>query len=319
MNLLAIDIGYGDIKVVYGDDHGNIYKKFKLSSIIGFVGHSDIITDSRQYLYKDKYYYVGEDALALESNRIIDITSYNNLEYFAPLFLVHVINMLNENPDKIITGLSKAQIGNSGHFKNALSEFVVNGYTYKYDISVLPQGVPSKLTIEKYGINYPEINTEFLDKSSYICIDVGFNTLDVFQCVNGRTSANLAEGLEGEGIMKLASQLQTIISSESRFNRTITLKEAKEILDTNTYSLRGTKYDLTKEIESIKVKYLEYLKTLIEQRYGKVIDKMDAIYLVGGGSIIFKNMSDGFFRVPTSSNEFYNALGFYLRYCKGNK
>ena len=318
MKILSIDVGYGDVKCIYGDSSGNITKKFKVPSVVGLVGHNDIVTDNRQYLYKDKYYYVGEDALALESNRIIDVLDYNNLEYFAPLFLIHIISIVNEMPDKIVTGLSKAQIGNSGHFKKAISDFVVNGYNYKFtDVNVLPQGVPSKLTIEKYGCDYPKLNTEFLDKTSYICVDIGFNTLDTFQAINGVTSANLAEGIEGLGVMTLADEVKKIIANDNRFNRTITLKEAKDVLDTKTYTLRGKHYDLSNEILQLKKQYLKRINEVIESRYGTIIDKMYAIYLIGGGSYLFKELDDGFYRVPKAENEFYNAIGFYLRYCKG--
>lgn len=320
-NILAIDVGFGDIKSVYGDSLGNITHKFKIPTIVGIVDKSDIVQDDRIYTYKDKCYYVGEDALALESNRIIDITDYNKLEYFAPLIVHHICNMICKRPDtitpnRVVTGLSKAQIGNAEYFKNAISCYVVNGVEYKFDIvNVLPQGVPSKLTLEKFGIDYPNINTDFMDTSTYVAIDIGFNTLDTFVVINGKASASLAEGVEGYGIMKIANKVKSLIAEDKRFNRTITLKEAKDILDTNTYQLRGVKYNLSSELDKLKSDYLESLRDIIEKRYGSVIDKMDNIYLIGGGSIIFRNIKDPFFKVPKADNEYYNAIGFYLRYC----
>ena len=311
----------GDTKIIYGDSAGNITHKFKIPTIVGVVGKSEVVQDNRIYDYKDKSYYVGEDALSLESSRIIDIMDYSRLEFYAPLIVHHICNMICKRPDtitpnRVVTGLSKAQIGNAAYFQEAVAKYSVNGVEYKFEnVNVLPQGVPSKLTLEKYGCNYPELNTDFMDTGTYVCIDIGFNTLDTFVVINGKASASLAEGIEGYGIMRIANKVKSLIANDNSYNRTITLKEAKNILDTKTYQLRGVKYNLANEIDELKKEYLDSIKDIIEQRYGTVIDKMDNIYLIGGGSVIFRDNKDPFFKVPKTENEFYNAIGFYLRYC----
>ena len=314
--ILAIDIGYGDTKVVYGDDTGNIIKKFKIPTLIGIVGNNtSIVKDDKIIAYAGNSYYVGEDVYSLESSRIIDINDYSHLEFFAPIICHYVCTLIKDRPDIVVTGLSKAQLENSGHFQKKLESYEVNGQTYEFNkVVVLPQGVPSKLTIEKYGINYPKSNTDYHDKSSYLCIDVGFNTLDLFQVINGETSANLAEGIEQHGIVKLAQKVKSLVATDERFNRTISLKEAKHILDSNSYKLRGATYDLTEECSRIKSEYLADLTKLVESKYGTILDNMDAFYLIGGGSIIFRDMNDSFIKVPAAENEFYNVLGFFLRF-----
>lgn len=314
--ILAVDVGYGSTKVVYGDTNGIIFKKFKIPTVVGIVGnHQSIVKDDRVLQYKDGMYYVGEDAYALESNKIIDILDYDHLEYFAPLIIYHITKILGEAPDRIVTGLSKTQVGQSGHIQKCIESFEVNNIPVHFkEVNVLPQGVPSKLTLEKYGINYPQINTEFLDKTSYIAVDIGFNTLDLFQSINGKASAHLAEGIEGWGVMKVASEVKKLIAEDKRFNRTITLKEAMLILDSGNYQLRGVNYDLSAELRVLKEQYLEKIKELVETRYGTVLDKMNSFYLLGGGSVFFRELNDNFIKVPYAENEFYNAIGFYLRY-----
>lgn len=310
MNILSIDEGYGDVKIAYGNE-SEVTKLFKFPSVLCRTSKNPMIQDNRIYEYKGNFYYIGEDALVLESSKIIDIATYDKLEYFAPLFLHYAIKLIGETPDIIVTGLSKAQIQNSKYFEDALKEFTVDDTVHKYNqIYILPQGAGSKLAIDKYDDNFPTPNKLFTSNKSYIAIDIGFNTLDLFQVLNGKTSSNLFEGIENQGIIKLAYKVRERIKTD--FGKDLSLKECKQILDTNEYKLRGKASDFTVFNEKIKMEYLSELNQLAEEKYGKILDKMDYFYLLGGGSYIFANMRDKYYKVPHKSNEFYNALGFYL-------
>jgi len=118
--ILGSDIGFGDVKVTLGTSDGRIIKQFKFTSAIGITKRNEYVNDSRIYDFKEHSYYVGEDALHLPSENMIDITDYKNLEYYAPLFLYSTIKQLNVRPDIIVSGLSEAQIQNSGHFQEGL-------------------------------------------------------------------------------------------------------------------------------------------------------------------------------------------------------
>lgn len=309
--VLGFDLGYGDVKICLMMENGDILKIFKFPSMIGITKKNEFVNDSRIYEYKDYAYYVGENAMHLPSESLIDITSYKNLEYYAPLFLYHTIKLLGETPDVIITGLSKAQINNSGHFKEALMQFTVNSedFTFK-DVFVLPQGAGSKLTIDKFGGNFPQEQTEFMGNTSFVGVDIGFNTLDLFLVTDGKTSPNLFEGIEKEGVMKIATKVA--IKVKELHGRNISLQEAKEIIDTGVYKLRGASHPFKEYIDEVKMTYLKELFNLIEEKYGKILDKSDFIFLSGGGSTIFKSTDDGFVKVPKSKHEFYNSMGFSL-------
>lgn len=308
--ILGIDIGFGDVKVIFGTSDNEIIKHFKIPSMIGITERNTHICDTRIYDYKEHSYYVGKDAEYLPSENLIDITEYKNLEYYSPLFLNKVLDIIDETPDIIVTGLSKAQIENSGHFKDALKKFQVNNINMNFeDIYVLPQGAGSKLAIDKYGNNFPNIQNEF-SKTTYVGCDIGFSTLDMFLVTDGKTSPNLFEGIEKEGLMKIAIKIAKKV--KELHNRQITLHEAKNIIDTGIYKLRGQKHDFSTFIQNTKKEYLKELLELIEIRYGKIIDKCDFISLSGGGSTIFKSTDDGFIRVPKSNHEYYNAIGFWL-------
>jgi hypothetical protein len=309
--LLGIDIGYGDVKVTFGTSEGHIEKQFKFPSTIGITKRNEHIQDSRIYDFRDHSYYVGENALHLPSENLIDITDYKNLEYYAPVFLYHAIKMIGAEPDIIVSGLSKAQIENSGHFKEGLMNFEVNGKTFQYnEVLILPQGAGSKLCIDKYGDNFPHHQQEFTGDTTFVGCDIGFNTLDMFLVTDGKTSPNLFEGIEREGVMKIATQVAKKV--KELHGRQITLHEAKEIIDTNIYKLRGQKHPFKEYVEEVKKSYLKELLILIESKYGKILDKCDFLALSGGGSTIFKDSEDRFIRVPKAKHEYYNSIGFYL-------
>lgn len=309
--ILGIDIGYGDTKCVVLTNDGEFRNQFKFPTMVGITKRNAHIKDKRIYDYKSHSYYVGNDANYLPSKNLIDITEYKNLEYYAPLFLHKAIETIGEIPDIVVTGLSKAQIENSGHFKTALQNFTVNEKSYKFDkLFVLPQGAGSKLAIDKYGMNFPHEQTEFAGATNFVGCDIGFQTLDLYMVTDGKTSPNLFEGIEKEGVMKIAIKVAKKIKEVH--NREITLQEGKNIIDTGVYKLRGQKYDMSSFVTEIKKSYLKELLEMIENRYGNILDKCDFIALSGGGSTIFKSQDDGFIRVPKSNHEFMNSLGFGL-------
>lgn len=309
--ILGIDIGFGDVKVTWGTEDGNILKQFKFPSSIGITKRNENVNDTRIYDYKDHAYYVGENTGHVPSENLIDITDYANLEYYAPLFFYHALEQIEDTPDIVVTGLSKAQIQNSGHFQEALKHFVVNAKDFEFSsVFVLPQGAGSKITIDKYGAHFPREQDEFLGATTFVGCDIGFNTLDMFLVTNGKTSPSLFEGIEKEGVMKIA----TLVAKKVKelYGRQIGLHEAKEVIDSGTYKLRGNSHSFKEYIDEIKNEYLKGLLGLIETKYGKILDKCDFISVSGGGAAIFKSTDDGFIRIPHSHHEYYNSIGFYL-------
>jgi hypothetical protein len=78
MLILGLDIGYGSTKCILMEND-QILKKFKIESVIGITQKNSYIKDSRTFEYKDHSYYVGEDALSLPSENLIDITNTKTL------------------------------------------------------------------------------------------------------------------------------------------------------------------------------------------------------------------------------------------------
>lgn len=309
--ILGIDVGYSACKCILLHKDGTTIKKFKFPSYIGITKTNiDGVQNERIVQYDENHYFIGEDAKHLPSANLVEIQEYKNLEYYAPLFIYHamkIAGVLETGVAKVVTGLSIAQIQNSGYFQEAISHYVVDGVEYKNDVLLLPQGAGVKIAYDKFGANYPEIQKEFLGEANYVIADIGFNTVDMLLISKGKTDPNLFEGIEKSGIMRIAAQMAQIVNEKHQ--RQITLQEAREVLDTGIYKLRGTKYNYEPEVQNLKDAFLKEILRLINERYGAIIDKVDFLVIGGGGSYLFKDSNDGFIKVLKNDCEYYNAIG----------
>ena len=311
MYIMGLDLGYSSVKVVVANEYGEILKKFKFPSLIGITKKVNEVENDKIYQYDDNYYMVGDEAKHLPSQNMIDITEYKNLEYYAPLLLKHTIKKCGITPDIIVAGLSIAQINYSGYFQARLESFTIDETDYKFEkVYVLPQGAGAKLAIDKYGNKFPEEQKEYLGSSNYIICDIGFNTLDLLLIDNGLTDPNLFEGILKSGILKCSAEIAQEIYKNH--NRQITLQEAREVLDTGYYKLRGTKHDYKALVDKTKKEYLKYILKLVEEKFPSFLDKADFLCIVGGGATLFKDTTDNFIRIVRNDPEFYNAIGQML-------
>lgn len=317
MKVLGVDVGYGDVKVVYGNET-EITNIFKFPSVVGLIQTSELVKDDRVYKLEGNSYYVGDNALKLESSSIFDVTDYSNLETFTPIFLAKILSTIEAVPDVITAGLSIAQIGQSAYYRERIKSFFVNEMKVQIaNVNVIPQGIGAKLAFDTYGDNFPTKTTDFTGTMNYIGCDIGFNTLDVFQVIEGKTTPNLIKGLENQGIVRIVSDLQTYCKDVHK--QTLSIKEAKDAMDKGFYRRRGKEYSVSDHVEGLKINYLKYLEQLIEDNFGRIIDKVDYIGLFGGGALVFRDKSSSFYRVPTQNSEYYNAIGNYIYGCKTNK
>lgn len=307
MKIYGLDIGFGDVKLVAGDQN-KINTVFKFPSVVGAVEKNDMVNDNRLISYDGKHFYVGEDALHLPSESIVDVTDYSKLEYFSPVFIYKVFSILEDTPDILVLGLSIAQIGNSGYYKDKIQSYL-SSLGVSCQVFILPQGAIAKLAIDKYGTDFPNENINFNKKSTYIGADVGFNTLDVFHVINGQTSSNLVRGIEGKGAIVMARSLVEKI--KDLYNIELTISEVKDVLVTGNFKRRGKIYQCDKLLNEVKLEYQEMLIEIVEAEFGKVMDKVDNFIMIGGGSTFFSSDPSGFMIAPKNKPEFYNAIGYY--------
>lgn len=310
MKIGGIDVGFGDVKCTYGTER-DIIKIFKFPSVVAKITSNDLVHDDRVFFNSGLSYYVGEDALKLESSKIQDVTTYQNLERYTPLFLSKCLQIIGEIPDVINVGLSIAHIEQSGHYKESVSGFFVNDLKVKASkVTVIPQGIGAKIAFDAYGENFPDPRKDYNEQANYIGVDLGFNTVDVFQVINGKTTPNLIRGIENQGIIRVVIALIRHLKDEYQIG--LSIKEGKDAIDNGYFRRRGKTYDIAEFLVIEKKTYLTYLESLIEQEFGKILDKVDFMVLFGGGAIIFRDQSSQFIRVPQNRIEYYNSIGYYL-------
>lgn len=314
IDYLGIDLGFGDVKVSAGTKF-EIKKLYKFPSAIGAVQLNDHFQDSRVITMGEESFYVGEDALNLESGQIYELIEYAHLEKFTPVILHKVFRDLgfdNDNhPKKLVLGLSVAHIKHSAYYKKRVDEYL-NSLGWEVETKILPQGAGIKVTADEYGDSFPHHPQDFTAANNYLISDIGFNTLDVIYVTNGKVVPNNVRGIEQRGAVVIAARLNEYIKQS--YNREYSSKELKDIIDKGFLRIRGTKFDLTEVLTQLKLDYLKMIQDLMEAEFGAIMDKCDYIFLSGGGAYFFQDVvaSDQFFRASKQSAEFYNAVGYYL-------
>lgn len=308
--VLAVDIGWGYNKVCYGSNN-RIETIYKFPSVLAEVEVNELVKDKRVITYEGKSYYIGEDALNMSTSSIIDLSKYEELEFYAPVFVYKALSDIGEVPDKIVLGLSIAQIEHSGHYKDRVTKFLRNsGVTA--DVVVVPQGLMAKLAIDKYGVQFPTETKMHTGEGNYVLCDLGFNTLDLVRVVNGEASTSMVVGIPDKGAIIIVNSIRKAIKDTKRID--LTISEGREVLDRGYLRRRGHNHDMTTVIEAARNNYIKMLQDLIEESFGDVLDKVDNLVLVGGGSYSLAAASDdtGFVKSPSEYAEFYNSIGFFL-------
>lgn len=305
---IGIDCGFSSIKYATGSEYG------KFITAIAEVRGIDVGIGDGIYKYDGRYYYVGEMAMKQGSSNIINITTYDALEYYMPLFIVHTLKTLNVNHKKIkglCLGLSPSHLKNIDRFKQRCSKFNVNETQYEFIVDIMAQGVGAVYALSAQGL---------LDKEDVIIVDGGFNTLDLVFVLNSVIQANRINAdnaFENKGVINIASEVVDYV--QKTFFKTITIKEAQEVLETGVYKFRGKKHDISEVIAEFKQNYTKNLILFIEKHYNDIIDKMEGLYIVGGLGYMVDTSTldpeiypDGFVQTFANS-EYLNAMGNYIR------
>lgn len=120
----------------------------------------------------------------------------------------------------------------------------------------------------------------------------------------------MIRGIEQQGVIKIVQALLAFI--KETYGTDFTLKEGKDILDKGFFKVRGQEYHLENVISRLKSEYLKNLEELIEKEFGQVLDKVNFLYLFGGGAYMFTDKVSDFIKVPKAKAEFYNSIGNYL-------
>lgn len=311
---LAIDCGFGDVKICING------KFFKEISAIALCPNDQNVQDENFLEYQGKKYYVFNSATKLPSNSQIKVSNFEELKFATPLFIKAIERKYDIKVVKLCLGLSLAMMDYSMDYKQHVADST--GIPFE-NIYLLPQGLGSKVAYQRYNLDINDTSRINDTRSqNYLGVDIGFNTLDIFQVIDGKISTNVIKGYEKMGIIKIAEKIAAKVKEDH--NRLIDIPICKEIISTGIMQWRGNSYDYKDYLRQCVEEYMLDLFQFIENEYSNSIDKMDNILIVGGGAALFKKVNSapkvqeyldskygyGFLLVPESP-EYYNVLGYY--------
>jgi len=302
MNILATDIGYGDVKFAYMKEGKLVRKKFPtaVARVTGrdSFGEGFMGTSASTIEYMKKHYMVGEEALNYPERLIPTRTPDFNITY-SPLILYFIFKRENVRPEAISISLSIAEFkSKKEEIKKVCSKFFVNGEYFEQEVVVFPQGIG---IWKKAG-----------SPQNAIIIDIGHNTVDVLAIKNGKPDRELSFGIDNMGTSMIATEIRNYIMK--RFNELITEHEAKEILAKGKFMLYRKEIPLEEIIEELKKEYSDQVFNSILQHTGlrEFFKRAEKVILAGGGAYFFsKEVQEKYGIEIPESPEFANTEGFF--------
>ena len=307
---IGIDVGYGYVKIVYGDSRTS--KMFN-SVVVPAKEFAGVNSDFGDYVYETngQKYFIGEAAFnrnskffqtAFEGDRL-------NNEVFKKLFLCGLGSCLEmDTTVEVVTGLPVS------YFKTHRKEVEkfkgrhivkLNGKDLLInidDIKCIPQPLGTYFKLIKY---HPEIMKEFI-----LIVDVGFKTTDFLVVDNDRplpesSSINFGMSDIGRNIVEWVN---------GRTEKTYRLNQVDELLKKG-YIHKGTKLPVEPDIkENAKNElYHSIWNSLIE--LFPEYTSFERIVFTGGTSeqldqFILKHQDDVKSIIMASEGQFSNALGY---------
>lgn len=273
--MTGIDVGFGDVKVVYMES-GEL-KYFKMPTAIKYAGNSSSgITEEGIRCFQGREYLVGEQArFGAFSTR-----SYDFLRRYTGLFVYHALKSLGLETQDVGVGLPLNWFSKKEEFLKELTQTVVDGEKLEIQPKLFPQAVG---ILMDYRMDIDGKTKEDTTKDG-IVLDIGYNTVDVVCFERGAAVRSDAGTLEKYGISRIILELADIIYSEFSFQ--LSEQEAKDVFLEGKLRLYGDIKDLSEIIRSITEKYFNELLHTIESRWDSRLKRAEVMLLGGGGAVI---------------------------------
>lgn len=302
-NLVAIDLGYGDIKVCYKN------KLFKFPNAVSkkglIVNKFESIAEKKdnEYLFNDRTYIVGDKV-----NNAFETRDFELLYRYAPLLVFHALKLagvdINRKDLILATGLSVLNINEVNRFCERLKKIYVNNEVVEFDeIKIRPQG---RGIYDAYKGNK--------DGLVYI-VDIGFNTLDILPYKDG---AIVNDGIfaNTKGANTVITQLANVLSNH--FPKIdFTEQKAKEVFTNDYIEVAGEKISFKNEINELKSDYTEYLINLLSTKNNILYEANKVIFSGGGTYFLNQDLIKSLVKTADFSDlpyEYANVKGYYTYY-----
>ena len=325
MKLLAIDLGYSNVKVAYYNEDGALQFDKYISAVAKVDNPMELDDDIMFQLAVDTYV-LGSSALKLSRSLLMNLETFDDMKAVYPVWISYLLKRYGgvDRFDKVIVGLSMA-------FSDKADELLQHLYDTlliqkdNYFIC-LPQGLSCKLGYSMCGLDIRETSTGHSGSSelrNYIILDGGFLTTDFCTVLGSKASAGAAIGIPSTGVICIAYDIMDYLFKE--YQMKVSIKEAQNYLDSDgVFVRRGRKYDISEKVKEFTKNYLGKVLQLLEEKYGEYIDAVEGILILGGLPYFFKKYINDqevikeiekhfpitFIHLPSVDAEYYNCFSY---------
>lgn len=301
---IAIDVGYGDVKVKAGD------KLFKFTNAISFVGNSTVNYESSLNVYKfnGEEYLVGDEALPRKPFITRD---FGYLLEFAPLLVYKALKMAGATSSddiQLITGLSLKDWDKKMEFGKTLTSIFVNDELFKIkpsQIKLVPQG---KGVYLDYKSTHP-----LTDDEDYVAVvDIGFNTFDFLVFKNGSTvkEYNYANT---NGVNAIVNEIGKVLNRDYPVH--FSEQEIKDFIKTKNIRLGSQVHDISAVVQKEVNRYCKLANNEIQSKNPELLHRVFKIIISGGGAHILEANNIKMFDHQdycSTPHEFANVRGYFM-------
>jgi plasmid segregation protein ParM len=300
MNKISIDIGYSFTKILYNN------QLYKIPSAISFAVDSGIqFGVDNNYLFEGRKYHVGELASSDES---FVTTDYSFVLKYSPLIIYHILKKLNVPTDTEIelrTGLALADWSNKEEFSKRISVIKVNNEEVRTKPILIPQGAGAVVAYVTHALEskYP---------SSLLCIDIGYNTINLLSYEGNEPIKQRCKSFPGHGVSSIIRPFTNFM--EQTFSIPFSESEAIKIFMRGTFTYNGiSRPEVTEMIAELKLNFIDKLINSILKSEKKYLGLSEIVLFSGGGAYFLKDIQlPPNVRFPESNYEFYNVMGYAL-------
>lgn len=327
MNILAIDLGFGSVKVAFiSPDSGELILDKYISATAKLDERPDDFDQDNTFQLQESYYVLGPQALKLPRNYLLPLSDFETLKAVTPVWISFLVNKYQRNLgikfEKICIGLSLVYKDRAQEMLDYLSEVLM----VSPDMFIcLPQGTAAKVALQEYGLSLdPAKRTQF-KFDSFVLEDLGSNTIDVALITGSMSSTASSLGLENQGVCKILFDIIDFVYKSTGVQ--IQPDEAKVILDSGIFRRRGRNYDLSEQVKQFTIKYLIGILDLADSnpKLSSLIDNVQRIILIGGGAELWRKYlpeiqkeiekrgyPSNFWVIPEKNSEYFNAISYLL-------
>lgn len=318
--ILSVDVGFGSTKVTYIDKANRLTNKKFITALAKKV-NSGIFMDDDSVEMDGVSYLCFDRALKVPSNQQIQVMDFESLCLATPIFIKKIQKELGLEFDHIVAGLSIAMVDKLPQYHQRI--YTALGLDPN-NVKVLQQGVGGWFAYSQYGLDPYQSTDKDPKMLNYLLIDIGHNTMDVISVIDGKLSEDTVDGITGAGTMWMAGQLSKYLLKEYKVD--VTPANARELLESKTWSYRGFNVDLTPVLNQIGTDYAEFIINTLESKFANSMANRQGLLFIGGSSLLlsdlinnipavakmFKDRYGEFFINIPKMPEYYNSAGYYL-------